>query len=76
MGKTVDLGMAITVNIYYLGESGSAREFAREMEASGIAADIRNEKGNLKYSLSMSAERYGTDETGFSAKDKKYMREK
>ena len=39
----------ITVNLYYKRAGGSAREFAEEMESSGIAADIRAEKGNLRY---------------------------
>ena len=39
----------ITVNLYYKGSGGSARAFAEEMESSGIAADIRAEKGNLRY---------------------------
>jgi quinol monooxygenase YgiN len=39
----------ITVNLYYTGSNGSARAFAEEMESSGIAADIRAEKGNLRY---------------------------
>ena len=39
----------ITVNLYYTGSGGSARAFAEEMESSGIAADIRAEKGNLRY---------------------------
>ena len=38
----------ITVNLYYTGSGGSARAFAEEMESSGIAADIRAEKGNLR----------------------------
>lgn len=41
--------MAITVNIYYTGENGSARRFAEEMEQSGTVAAIRAESGNLKY---------------------------
>ena len=41
--------MSITVNIYYTGENGNAKKFAEEMEASGIAAAIRAEDGNLKY---------------------------
>ena len=41
--------MSITVNIYYTGENGNARKFAEEMEKRGIAADIRAEKGNLRY---------------------------
>ncbi len=39
----------ITVNLYYKGQNGSARAFAQEMEQSGIADAIRNEKGNLRY---------------------------
>lgn len=41
--------MAITINIYYTGKNGSAKEFAKEMIASGIVDDIRKEKDNLKY---------------------------
>ena len=39
----------ITVNLYYKGTNGNARAFAEEMEASGIAASIRREPGNLRY---------------------------
>ena len=39
----------ITVNLYYTGTNGSARLFAREMEAGGTAAAIRAEQGNLRY---------------------------
>lgn len=39
----------ITVHLYYTGQNGSAQAFAREMEASGIAAAIRAEEGNLRY---------------------------
>ncbi len=39
----------ITVNLYYKGSRGSARAFAEEMESSGIASEIRAEKGNLRY---------------------------
>lgn len=41
--------MAITVNIYYTGENGSARRFAEEMCASGVVRDIRAEPGNKRY---------------------------
>ena len=41
--------MAITVNLYYTGENGNALKFAKEMMESGIVADIRAEKGNLRY---------------------------
>ena len=39
----------ITVNLYYKGSDGSAAAFAEEMESSGIAAEIRAEKGNMRY---------------------------
>lgn len=39
----------IVVNLYYTGKNGAAREFANEMESSGIAGKVRNEKGNLGY---------------------------
>ena len=39
----------ITVNLYYKGAHGSARAFAEEMEASGIADSIRKKPGNLRY---------------------------
>lgn len=41
--------MAITVNIYYKGKNGSAREFANEMISSGTVAKIKAETGNLRY---------------------------
>lgn len=41
--------MAITVNIYYTGKNGNARKFADEMISSGVANDIRSEKGNIRY---------------------------
>ena len=41
--------MAITINIYYSGTNGGAREFAKEMIASGIVEAIRAEKGNSRY---------------------------
>lgn len=41
--------MAITINIYYHGEHGSARKFAEEMVSSGIVGDIRAEEGNIRY---------------------------
>ena len=39
----------ITVNIYYSGNNGNARDFVEEMEASAIADAIRAEEGNLRY---------------------------
>lgn len=39
----------IVVNLYYTGKNGAAKEFANEMESSGIADKVRNEKGNLGY---------------------------
>ena len=42
--------MSITINIYYTGtKAGDAVAFAKEMEQSGIADEIRAEKGNLRY---------------------------
>ena len=41
--------MAITINIYYTGQNGSARRFVGEMVSSGTAAQIRAEAGNLRY---------------------------
>ncbi|GHN29284.1 hypothetical protein ME789_02690 [Lactobacillus delbrueckii] len=41
--------MSLTVNLYYHGQNGSARKFAEEMEASGVAQAIREEDGNLRY---------------------------
>ena len=41
--------MSITVNIYYKGENGSARNFAAEMVESGTVDAIRNESGNIRY---------------------------
>lgn len=41
--------MAITVNIYYTGENGSARKFAEEMVSTGVVADIKAEAGNIRY---------------------------
>ncbi len=41
--------MSLTVNLYYRGTDGSAGRFAEEMEKSGIAQAIREEKGNLRY---------------------------
>lgn len=41
--------MAITINIYYSGESGSAKKFAEEMISSGTVDKIRAEEGNIRY---------------------------
>lgn len=41
--------MSLTVNLYYTGKNGSARQFAAEMEKSGVTARIRAEEGNEKY---------------------------
>ena len=41
--------MSITVNLYYKGTNGNALKFVSEMESSGIANQIRNEPGNLRY---------------------------
>ena len=39
----------ITVNLYYTGIDGNARQFVEEMERSGTADLIRAEKGNVRY---------------------------
>ena len=39
----------LTINIRYSGENGSAREYVREMEESGIADRIRAVEGCLRY---------------------------
>ena len=41
--------MSFTINIYYKGKNGSAREFANEMISSGIVDEIRSKEGNLWY---------------------------
>ena len=41
--------MSFTVNIYYTGKNGSAKEFAREMTESGFVNKIRAEEGNERY---------------------------
>lgn len=41
--------MSLTMNLYYTGEGNNAQKFAQEMEKSGIAAQIRQQPGNLRY---------------------------
>lgn len=41
--------MSLTINIYYSGENGNARKFAKEMISSGTVEKIRSEEGNEKY---------------------------
>ena len=41
--------MAITINLRYTGQNGSALRFAEEMQNSGTVDAIRAEKGNLRY---------------------------
>lgn len=41
--------MAITINIYYTGEKGNAKSFAKEMISSGVVDAIRKEEGNFRY---------------------------
>lgn len=41
--------MAITVNLYYIGKNGAAKEFVHEMISSGTVQAIKEETGNLKY---------------------------
>lgn len=39
----------ITLHVSYTGKDGAARKFAEEMESSGIANEVRAEKGNMGY---------------------------
>lgn len=41
--------MSITVNLYYTGKNGNARQFAQEMMDSGFVAAVRAEEGNERY---------------------------
>ena len=41
--------MSITVNLYYTGKDGAAKNFAEEMVSSGTVAAIRAEDVNEKY---------------------------
>lgn len=41
--------MSIAFNLYYSGKNHAAQKFAREMEESGIADQIRSLDGNLRY---------------------------
>ena len=41
--------MAITINLRYKGQNGSAVQFAEEMITGGTVDKIRAEKGNLRY---------------------------
>lgn len=48
--------MAITINLRYTGQNGSALRFAEEMISSGTVDKIRAEKGNLRYEYYQSIE--------------------
>ena len=41
--------MSIVMNLYYTGQNGNTRKFAKEMEESGVASLIRAEDGNERY---------------------------
>lgn len=41
--------MSLTINIYYTGKNGSAKQFANEMISSGLVDKIRAEEGNIRY---------------------------
>lgn len=49
--------MSIALHIYYTGENGAAKAFAREMTESGLVEKIRNENGNRQYEYFFSEER-------------------
>ena len=48
--------MSITIHIFYRGEKGAARAFAREMMESGVVGRIRAKEGNLRYEYFLPAE--------------------
>lgn len=48
--------MAITLNLYYTGKNGSAREFIKEMVESGTLDKIKAEPGNLRYDYFIKAD--------------------
>lgn len=37
------------MNLYYTGKNGNAKNFVEEMEKTGVAQRIRNERGNERY---------------------------
>ncbi|HFI5396347.1 antibiotic biosynthesis monooxygenase, partial [Streptococcus pneumoniae] len=41
--------MTLTIHVYYKGDGDCAIKFVREMLESGLVAEIRCQKGNLKY---------------------------
>ena len=41
--------MSLTINIYYNGENGNAKKFAKEMVEKGLVDRVRAEEGNKKY---------------------------
>lgn len=41
--------MSLTINIYYTGKNGSAREFVKEMISRGLVEKVRAEDGNMRY---------------------------
>ena len=41
--------MSLIINIYYTGENGNARKFAKEMVESGIVKRVKAEVGNERY---------------------------
>lgn len=41
--------MSFTMNLYYTGKGDSAQKFVQEMESRGIADQIRQQPGNLRY---------------------------
>ena len=41
--------MSLVVILYYAGKNGCAKQFAEEMERTGVAQRIREEAGNERY---------------------------
>ena len=47
--KENDKNNHLTINIYYTGENGSAKEFVKEMISTGIVDQEKKKKGNKRY---------------------------
>ena len=52
--------MSLIINIYYTGENGNARKFAKEMVESGIVQRVKAEVGNEKYEYFFPMDDYET----------------
>ena len=52
--------MSLIINIYYTGENGNARKFAKEMVESGKVQRVKAEVGNEKYEYFFPMDDYET----------------